>query len=133
MYSLDTNACIHLLNGSSDALTARLRQHSPAEIYLCSVVKAELIHGAHRSSRTAENLRLLERFFAPFVSVPFDDECAVQYGQIRAELERQGTPIGPHDLLIAATALVNDLTLVTNNVREFGRVLGLRVEDWQSA
>jgi tRNA(fMet)-specific endonuclease VapC len=131
MYLLDTNACIRILNNSSGSLVARLQQHMPEEICLSSVVKAELIYGAHRSSRAANNLRLLRRFFEPFVSLPFDDHCADQYGLIRSELERAGTPIGPNDLIIAATALTHDLILVTNNVREFGRVVGLQIEDWE--
>lgn len=131
MYLLDTNACIRILNNSSASLVTRLRQHMPEEIFLSSVVKAELIYGAHRSSRAADNLRLLRRFFEPFTSLPFDDSCADQYGSIRSELERAGTPIGPNDLIIAATAMTHDLVLVTNNIREFGRVAGLQIEDWE--
>lgn len=131
MYLLDTNACIRILNNSSASLVTRLRQHMPEEIFLSSVVKAELIYGAHRSSRAADNLRLLRRFFEPFTSLPFDDSCAGQYGSIRSELERAGTPIGPNDLIIAATAMNHDLILVSNNVREFGRVAGLQIEDWE--
>lgn len=131
MYLLDTNACVRLLNGRSPQLTERMRQHQPAEIVLCSVVKAELIHGAYRSSRVADNLRLLERFFAPFASLPFDDHCADAYGRIRSDLERAGTPIGPNDLMIAAVAVVHELTLVTANTREFGRVIGLAFENWE--
>lgn len=131
MYLLDTNACIRILNNSSASLVTRLRQHMPEEIFLSSVVKAELIYGAHRSSRAADNLRLLRRFFEPFTSLPFDDSCAGQYGSIRSELERAGMPIGPNDLIIAATAMNHDLILVSNNVREFGRVAGLQIEDWE--
>ncbi len=131
MYLLDTNACIRILNNSSTPLVARLRQRNPEEIYFSSVVKAELIYGAHRSSRAADNLRLLQRFFEPFISLPFDDRCADQYGRIRNELERAGISIGPNDLMIAVTATAYDLILVTNNTREFGRVVGLQIEDWE--
>ncbi len=79
----------------------------------------------------SENLRVLDRFFAPIVSVPFDDLCADHYGLIRADLERMGTPVGPNDLLIAATARANDLVLVTHNTDEFSRVVGLQIEDWE--
>ncbi|MFH1176046.1 MAG: type II toxin-antitoxin system VapC family toxin [Acidobacteriota bacterium] len=133
MYLLDTNACIRILNGSSARLVARLREHEPAEIRVCAVVKAELLYGAQRSARTADNLRLLARFFEPLVSLPFDDGCAERYGLIRVGLERDGTPIGPNDLMIAATALAHDLALVTHNVAEFSRVAGLRFEDWETA
>ena len=131
MYLLDTNACIRILNNSSSTLVARLRQHRPDEIALCAVVKAELLYGAQKSSHLAQNLRLLHRFFEPFHSLPFDDGCVHVYGQIRAELERAGTPIGPYDLLIAATAIANGRTLVTANLREFSRVAALMIENWE--
>ena len=131
MYLLDTNACIRILNDSSATLLARLREHEPSEIRLCAVVKAELLYGARRSGRVAENIRLLARFFAPFVCLPFDDRCAEHYGILRAELEGLGRPIGPYDLMIAATALVHGLVLVTHNVGEFSRVVGLSLEDWE--
>jgi tRNA(fMet)-specific endonuclease VapC len=132
-YLLDTNACIRVLTGRSSALTERLRARDPREIKLCSVVKAELLAGARKSGRPAENLRVLADFFAPFEAYGFDDSCAEHYGVVRSELERQGTPIGPNDLLIAATALRFDATLVTHNIVEFGRVAKLRVEDWETA
>ncbi len=131
MYLLDTNACIRILNDTSPSLVQRLASHTPSEIRLCSIVKAELLYGARHSQRVAENLRLLTRFFAPFVSLPFNDRCAEHYGQIRAEMVQAGTLIGPNDLLIAAVARAYDLTLVTHNVEEFGRVHDLRLEDWE--
>ena len=131
MYLLDTNACIRVLNDSAAALTNRLRQHRPDEIALCSVVKAELLYGAQRSSRLAENLRVLDCFIQHFHSLPFDDRCVHVYGRIRTELERSGTPIGSYDLLIAATAIANNRTLVTANIREFSRVAGLTIENWE--
>ncbi len=131
MFLLDTNACIGLLNGTSEALAARLRARRPSDVLLCAVVKAELTFGAYRSQRMAENLRVLKRFFEPFASLPFDDACVDVYGRIRSDLERAGTPIGPYDLMIAATALAHDLTLVTANTREFGRVPGLSIENWE--
>ena len=133
MVLLDTNACIRVLNGTSTTLVARLRASRPSEIKLCSVVKAELLFGARKSSDPARNLRLLERFFEPFESLPLDDACAAAYGAIRYELERSGLPIGANDLLIAATAVAHDAVLVTHNVREFSRVPGLRLEDWEAS
>jgi len=131
MYLLDTKACIRILNGSSKPLVERLRRHDPSEIRMSAVVKAELYYGARRSRRVAENLEVLRRLFQPFVSLPFDDLCAEHYGVIRGQLEREGRPIGPNNLLIAATAVAHDLVLVTNNSGEFSRVAGLAVEDWQ--
>jgi len=130
-YLLDANACIRILNNSSRNLVERLRRHEPSEIGISSIVKAELIYGARKSSRASENLELLARFFEPFASLPFDDSSAEHYGVIRAELERAGTPIGPNDLLIAATARAHGLILVSHNLREFLRVNGLKVEDWE--
>lgn len=132
MFLLDTNVCIRILNGSSPPVAARLQATNPAEVRLCSVVKAELLYGARKSKRVDDNLRLLRRFFMPFVSLPFDDRCAEEAGLIRLDLERSGRPIGPNDLLIAASARAHDLVLVTHNGREFGRIVGLRVEDWES-
>lgn len=131
MYLLDTNACIRILNGTSAALIERLKAVPRSMMRLSSVVKAELIYGARKSSRTAENLRLLERFFDTIASLPFDDRCAEEYGLLREELDRAGTPIGPNDLLIAATARAHRAILVTHNTREFSRVAELRIEDWE--
>ena len=130
MFLLDTNTCIQILNGTSPAVAERLSQHNPVELFLCSIVKAELLYGARHSQRVTEKLALLDRFFAPFISLPFDDRCAGQYGQIRAELAQQGCLIGPNDLLISAIARTHDLTIVTHNYQEFARVPNLRVEDW---
>lgn len=131
MYLLDTNACIAVLNGSSPPLVAQLQRHEPVDILLCSVVKAELMYGAYHSSRPADNLRLLDSFFEPFISLPFDDTCCHVYGRIRSDLALGGNLIGPNDLLIAATAVTNDLTLITANTKEFGRVARLSIENWE--
>ena len=131
-YLLDTNACIHIVNDTSPAVVARFSAESPATVRLCSVVKAELLFGARKSQRVARALAGLERFFQPLPSLPFDDECAHEYGKIHADLERAGTPIGANDLMIAAIARHHDLVVVTHNVDEFTRVAGLAVEDWES-
>ena len=133
IYLLDTNVCIHLLNEKHPTILQHIRRHSPADIALCSVVKAELLCGARRSQRVDANLQLLKAFFAPLQSLPFDDACAEHYGQIHANLLALGTPIGPNDTLIAAIARAHDATLVTHNTDEFRRVAGLRVEDWEVA
>lgn len=133
IYLLDTNVCIHLLNEKQLVILQHFRQHSPADIVLCSVVKAELLYGARRSQRVEANLQLLKTFFAPLQSLPFDDECAEHYGQIRADLLTQGKPIGPNDTLIAAIARAHGATLITHNSSEFSRVTRLRMEDWEVA
>ena len=133
MYLLDTNACIQVLNGTSRALIERFKAESPATIRLCSIVKAELLYGARKSRSVAMALTRLSQFFAPLTSVSFDDACAEEYGRIRADLAAAGTPIGANDLMIAAIARHYDWTVVTNDIDEFVRVTGLRVEDWQAA
>ena len=130
-YLLDTNACIAYLRTPRNSVRDRMSAVPRANMRLCSVVKAELIFGAMRYAHPAARLSRLAEFFAPFQSLPFDDAAADVYGRLRAELQRAGTPIGPNDLLIAAIALANDLTVVTHNTGEFGRIDGLSVEDWQ--
>ena len=130
MYLLDTNTCIHLLNGDSPNIRQRFLAETPDTIKVCSIVKAELFFGARHSQRVQKNLSLLEKFFAPLESMPFDDSCAEQYGVIRNDLAQQGIPIGPNDLMIASIARHYDLVLVSSDVTEFGRVSGLRLENW---
>ena len=127
---LDTNVCIALLAAKDRALRARYLAHSPEEVFLCSVVKAELLFGARNSERVDHNLRRLEQFWSPLGSLSFDDLAAAHYGEIRAGLKRAGTPIGGNDLQIASIARANDLCLVTRNLDEFRRVVGLRTEEW---
>lgn len=131
-YLLDTNACINYLNGRSLGLRERISQANVEDIVLCSVVKAELFYGAMKSRNPKQTLQKQRQFVDFFVSLSFNDEAAEIYGQIRADLARKGTPIGPYDLMIAAIAIANDLTLVTHNVREFGRIDELKWEDWET-
>jgi tRNA(fMet)-specific endonuclease VapC len=130
MYLLDTNPCIEMLRHQQSPERDCLEQHDPAEIYLCSVVKAALVYGARKSAQVAKNLALVRTFCEPFVSLRFDDRCAEHYGMIRVELETIGMKIGANDLLIAAIAKNHDLILVTHNTDEFSRVPGLQLEDW---
>ncbi len=132
MFLLDTNICIHLLNEKHIGIEKNFRSHSPAEISLCSIVKAELLFGARHSQRVSANLQRLKQFFAPLASLPFDDRCAEEYAQIRADLSAQGKIIGPNDMLIAGIARANNATLVTHNVGEFSRIVGIKIEDWEN-
>ncbi len=129
MFLLDTNVCIGLLKGQAP-LADRLRRLPPSEIAVCSVVVAELLYGARKSQRVAENLAVLRRFLAPFRSLPFDDRAAEDYGSIRADLERAGAPVGPNDLMIASIARAHDCVLVSRDSRGFSRIVGLRWESW---
>ena len=129
MILLDTNICIHVINARPPAVLERFRQHRMGEIGVCSVVAAELAYGVAKSGST-RNREALEMFLAPLVILPFDEAALWVYGDLRAELERKGTPIGSLDTMIAAHALSQQSTLVTNNTREFARVPGLALENW---
>jgi len=130
MWLLDTNVCVALINRSDEQAAARLLEHPRGSVRLCSVVKAELQFGAQNSARLSENLQRIEIFCRAFESLPFDDESARHYGIVRAQLRREGRPIGGNDLMIASIAIANSHVLVTRNVREFSRVAGLEVESW---
>ena len=129
MILLDTNICIHVINAKPPGVLARFRQHRMGEIGICSVVAAELAYGVAKSGST-RNREALEMFLAPLIILPFDEAALWVYGDLRAELERQGTPIGALDTMIAAHALSQQSILVTNNTREFARVPGLSLENW---
>ena len=130
-YLLDTNTCIHYINGRSQNVIERMNALEENEAVLCSVVVAELIFGAKRSQHPVKTLLKQRRFIILFRSLPFDDTCAETYADIRADLTAKGTPIGANDLMIAAIARTHNLILVTHNTREFGRVADLQLEDWE--
>jgi tRNA(fMet)-specific endonuclease VapC len=130
-FLLDTNVCIHALKRHA-AVLERLLSESRSEVVLSAITEAELRAGAAKSASPTRTLRSLESFLAPFTILEFASPEAVAYSHVRAKLERAGTPIGALDTLIAAHAVARDLTLVTNNEREFRRVAGLRVENWAS-
>jgi tRNA(fMet)-specific endonuclease VapC len=130
-YLLDTNACVKLLNNSDPLVVKRFSEESPESINLCTVVVFELFYGAFLSQKMDINSRKLERFIDQFRIFDFNRESAKICGRIRAELKKQGTPIGVYDLQIASIAIANNLVLVTHNVREFERVNGLLYEDWE--
>lgn len=130
MKLLDTNICVAWLAEGDAGVRRQLSALEQGDAVLCSVVKAELLYGARKSSKPAKNLSKLEALFSLFDSLPFDDAASEEYGALRVQLESAGAPIGANDLLIASIALANDATVVTRNEREFRRVPGLRVEVW---
>ncbi len=130
-YLLDTNTCVRYLNQRSMTIIRRMDALSPEDLVVCSVTRAELIFGAMKSNNPEKTLAIQREFLAPLATLPFDDAAAEQYGRIRAKLEVAGTPIGPNDLLIATIGLAHGLIVVTHNVREFSRVDGLTIEDWE--
>ncbi len=128
-YLLDTDICIYAMNRRSPKVVAALRKHFDAGLGVSAVTVAELNYGAQRTG-SDRNLQALRQFLAPFEVAAFETQAAEVFGQLRAWLASQGTPIGPYDLQIAAQALALGVTLVSNNVREFSRVPGLRLENW---
>jgi tRNA(fMet)-specific endonuclease VapC len=128
-FMLDTNTCIYALRRHTGVLD-RLLAESRADVVLSVVTEAELRAGAAKSASPTRTLRSLESFLDPFTILEFASADAIAYAQVRAKLERAGTPIGTIDTLIAGHAVARELTLVTSNEREFRRVAGLRVENW---
>lgn len=131
-YMLDTNIVAYAKNNRPEAVMDRLREYDPDELCISVITLAELEYGVFNSSNPDRNQLALTLFLAGIEIVPFDDDAAVEYGRIRADLKRRGTPIGANDLMIAAHAKSRGLVLVTNNTREFERVEGLELEDWAS-
>ena len=128
-YLLDTDTCIYALK-QDPAVLERMLSRSRADVAISVVTEAELRTGAAKSSSPVKTMRLVENFVRPLTIVEFTSSDAVSYANVRAKLERGGTPIGPLDTFIAAQAVGRKLILVSNNEREFGRVSGLRLENW---
>lgn len=129
MYCLDTNTIIYFLKGQGN-VSKKLFSKQPSQITIPSLVVFELEYGVKKSAHPRRNQNTLEEFLRPFSVLPFDEKVANIAAKIRYDLGKIGTPIGPIDTLIAATAMANDKTLVTHNVKEFKRVKGLKDEDW---
>lgn len=128
-YLLDTDTCIYALK-QNRAVLQRMLSESRADLAISVMTEAELRTGAAKSSAPAKTRKRVENFLAPLAILEFTSADAEAYARVRAKLERAGTPIGPMDTLIAAQAVARRLTLVSNNVREFGRVAGLKIETW---
>ncbi len=129
-YLLDTNMCIYLIRKKPRTVLEKFARHSVGEIGLSSITVAELEYGVQKSQYPAQNQRALQQFLVPLIIAEFDYKAAAAYGTIRAGLERRGTPIGALDTLIAAHARSLGATIVTNDVRDFSRVPGLKVVNW---
>jgi len=131
IFLLDTNILI-AASKANPVVLSHLKKHTIGELLLSSVVWAEIEFGISKSARQAHNRQVFDAIAQHLKMVSFSPQAARHYGQIRATLERAGTPIGPNDMLIAAEALAQDATLVTDNIRAFSRVKGLRLENWLS-
>jgi tRNA(fMet)-specific endonuclease VapC len=129
-YLLDTNICIYIIRQKPATVLQKLATVNVGEIAVSAITVAELHYGAAKSQQPMRNQAALSQFLAPLVVAPFTEEVTAVYGNLRAHLEKSGAPIGALDTLIAAHALALELTLVTNNQREFERVPDLQIENW---
>ena len=131
-YLLDTNVCIRYINGRSPRLREIFDSKEISDLAVSAITKAEMYYGSRKSQTPERSRAKQDDFLQNIVSLPFDDYAAEEYGKIRAGLVKQGTPISPQDMLIAATAVAKRLTVVTHNTRHFSRIPGLRIEDWEA-
>ncbi|MCP4045631.1 MAG: type II toxin-antitoxin system VapC family toxin [Gammaproteobacteria bacterium] len=128
-YMLDTNIAIYVIKRRPQEVLATFNQHA-GQLCISSITLAELIHGVEKSAKPDHNLRQVEDFISRLTVLEYGTKASAHYGNIRAVLERKGTPIGINDLHIAGHARSEGMTLVTNNMKEFERVEGLRLENW---
>ena len=129
-YMLDTNICIYIIREKPIKVLKKLRTFDLSDIVISVITHSELEYGVAKSSRQKENRNALIKFLTTLDIVPYDDKAAADYGQIRNHLEKKGAVVGAMDMLIGAHARSIPVTLVTNNVRKFKRIPGLRVENW---
>lgn len=129
-FMLDTNMVIYIIKHKPESVLQRFQLYDPSEFCISAITLAEMQYGISKSKKPEQNQLALATFLSNISVLPFDDKAAVEYGDIRADLERKGTPIGGNDMLIAAHARSLGLTVVTNNTKEFARVLDLKLENW---
>lgn len=129
-YMLDTNICIYAIKRKPKQVFLKLQEHEPEEICISSVTYAELVHGVEKSKAIEKNRLALALLLANIEIMNFDSLAAESYGKVRADLEKNGTPIGPLDMMIAGHAKSLGYTIVTNNTKEFNKVKGLKLENW---
>jgi len=130
MFLLDTNICIYIIKKKPMEVLKILKKKSKKDIFISSITVAELEYGVAKSRYPEKNRVALIEFLSIFNTLNFDDKDAVEFGAIKSKLEKSGKIIGPMDLLLSAQARAKKLTLVTNNIREFERIEGLRIENW---
>jgi tRNA(fMet)-specific endonuclease VapC len=129
-YMLDTNICIYIIKRKPRAVVERFLRTEISKIGISSITLSELMCGVTKSSKPEQNQMALAQFLAPLEILPYTDDAAQYYGELRVYLEKQGTPIGSLDMLIAAHSLSTDCTLITNNEKEFIRIPNLQIENW---
>ncbi|MBN1931677.1 MAG: type II toxin-antitoxin system VapC family toxin [Desulfobacterales bacterium] len=129
-YMLDTNICIYIIKRKPQVVIKRFLRTEISQVGISSITLSELMYGVSKSSKPEQNQMALTQFVAPLDILPYGDDAAQYYGDIRVHLEKQGTPIGSLDMLIAAHALSAACTLITNNEKEFIRIPNLKIENW---
>lgn len=127
---LDTNICIYIIKNKPESVKERFREFEVGELCISSITVSELMYGGYKSQQIERNLQALESFLMPFEIVDYDYVASIEYGKIRASLEKKGQVIGNMDMQIAGHALALDMTLVTNNTKEFVRIDGLSLDNW---
>lgn len=127
---LDTNICIYIIKNKPESVKERFREFEIGELCISSITVSELMYGVYKSQQIERNLQALESFLMPFEIVDYDYVASIEYGKIRASLEKKGQVIGNMDMQIAGHALALDITLVTNNTKEFARIDGLSLDNW---
>jgi tRNA(fMet)-specific endonuclease VapC len=133
MYLIDTNICIYAINKQSPIVLENIKKKSKKGIFISSLTIAELEYGIENSKKKVDNRMALLKFLSLFNVLCFDDSDAIDYGVLKSRLKKKGELIGPIDMLLAAQAINKDLIFVTNNVEEFNRVEGIKIEDWSKA
>ena len=129
-YMLDTNICIYIIKKHPVQVLAKLKKKNISDVCISSITLGELEYGVEKSERAGQNALALAKFLAPIEIMPFDEAAAIEFGKIRCYLEKKGQKIGEYDTMIAAHAVSLNAIIVTNNVKEFERVHGLRIENW---
>ena len=127
---LDTNICIYIIKNKPQSVKEKFQNFHIGELCISSITVSELMYGAYKSEYTEKNLKAIDSFLLPFEIVEYDYSAAVEYGRIRATLEKKGNVIGNMDMQIAGHALALGMTVVTNNTKEFERVEGLTLDNW---
>ena len=130
-YLLDTNICIRYINGRAPHIREHMRLIADTDIAVSTITLGEMFTGSYKSRHPQQSRARQDAFFIRFTILPFDQTSADVFGNLRSHLELTGTPIGPYDMQIAAVALAHGLILVTHNLKEFNRVPGLAIEDWE--
>lgn len=132
-YILDTNICIYIIKKKPSTVFNRFKELPLGAVGISSITLAEMQYGISKSTKPIKNREALDQFLLPLDILDFNALAAIEYGEIRSTLEKEGTPIGSLDMLIAAHAKSVGSVLVTNNIKEFGRVAGLKIENWVSS